>query len=420
MKKVSIIIRTLNEEDWIKPCLVAIQKQSYKNFEIIIVDNNSNDATKKIAKTFNVKKIVNIKNYYPGYAINLGLKYASGDFGVILSAHCIPKNNDWLKSLIKPFDDTNVVGVYGRQLPLPFTYPDDARDLLITFGKESKLQEHDYTFHNANSAIRLKYWEENKFSNKISNLEDWVWGKAVIENYKMLFYESNAEVWHYHGIHQHGEKKSFRAKSVSQILKNLFNLNDKLPLQLSKQRKVGAVLICDYDKLSNEEIETFIKKLNFYTNLPCFLFGRNKRKKSRYYTYLKTNIPRSSQIEKYLNDFINSFERSTKKILEYFSFYDPKYRENIFNAANITSDILIEKNFKMVSYGIVDNRVHVKILNENNQTKINNNHAIPEKDYMLLLGQGSSFRTSFIRSGMQSTKNIKVIDCIDHKFSIKN
>ena len=47
---VSIIIRTKNEQNWIESCLRAIFNQSYKNFEIILVDNNSTDNTVKIAK----------------------------------------------------------------------------------------------------------------------------------------------------------------------------------------------------------------------------------------------------------------------------------------------------------------------------------------------------------------------------------
>ena len=77
MKKkplVSIIIRSKNEEKWISHCLTMIHKQSYKNFEIILVDNLSTDNTIKIAKRFNVKKIIKIKNFLPGKAINYVLK----------------------------------------------------------------------------------------------------------------------------------------------------------------------------------------------------------------------------------------------------------------------------------------------------------------------------------------------------------
>ena len=54
---VSIIIRGKNEEDWLGLCLKSINHQSYKNFEVIYVDNNSSDASVKIAKEHKVMKI---------------------------------------------------------------------------------------------------------------------------------------------------------------------------------------------------------------------------------------------------------------------------------------------------------------------------------------------------------------------------
>ena len=54
-KKVSIIIRTKNEDNWIESCLKAIETQNYKNYEILIVDNNSTDRTLEIAKNIRQK-----------------------------------------------------------------------------------------------------------------------------------------------------------------------------------------------------------------------------------------------------------------------------------------------------------------------------------------------------------------------------
>ena len=52
---VSIIIRTKNEERWIEHCLSAIAEQTLKDFEIILVDNNSDDWSVKIAKKYTKK-----------------------------------------------------------------------------------------------------------------------------------------------------------------------------------------------------------------------------------------------------------------------------------------------------------------------------------------------------------------------------
>ena len=99
-KLVSIIIRTKNEERWITPCLESIYNQTYKNFEVIIVDNNSTDKTVEKAKQFKISKIIKIKKFLPGKAINLGIKKSKGEYVVILSAHAIPTNSMWLEKFV--------------------------------------------------------------------------------------------------------------------------------------------------------------------------------------------------------------------------------------------------------------------------------------------------------------------------------
>jgi len=49
---VSIVVTTRNEESNIENCLLSIQEQSYKNVEIIVVDNKSTDRTKELASHF--------------------------------------------------------------------------------------------------------------------------------------------------------------------------------------------------------------------------------------------------------------------------------------------------------------------------------------------------------------------------------
>ena len=52
---VSIIIRTKNEERWIDHCLRAIETQNLSDYEIILVDNNSEDRSVKIAQKYTKK-----------------------------------------------------------------------------------------------------------------------------------------------------------------------------------------------------------------------------------------------------------------------------------------------------------------------------------------------------------------------------
>lgn len=217
--KISIIIRTKNEERWISQCIKSIQSQNYKNYEIIIVDNFSKDRTVKKAKLLGIKKIVYIKNYLPGKALNLGINKSIGEIIVCLSAHCIPKTNNWLKNLIKHFkDDDKIAGIYGRQEPMEFSKDSDKRDLFLVFGLDKKIQIKDSFFHNANSAIKKNIWKKIKFDDKTTNIEDRLWAQKIIKKKYKLVYEPLASVYHYHGIHQDGNK--IRLNNVVNIIQS--------------------------------------------------------------------------------------------------------------------------------------------------------------------------------------------------------
>jgi probable beta-1,3-galactosyltransferase len=55
---VSVIIPTYKSSRTLEKCLESIKNQTYKNIEIIVVDNNSTDNTKEIAKKF-TQKVIN-------------------------------------------------------------------------------------------------------------------------------------------------------------------------------------------------------------------------------------------------------------------------------------------------------------------------------------------------------------------------
>jgi len=215
---ISIIIRTKNEERWITSCLQAVFDQKYKDFEVIIVDNNSTDKTVEKAQLFNVI-VVRVDKYLPGKAINIGINASKGDYIVCLSAHCIPVNDMWLSNLIGNFTDDDIAAVYGRQEAMSFTPDSDKRDLLITFGLDKKVQIKDSFFHNANSMIRRDVWEKIPFDDHVTNIEDRVWAKKVLDHGFKIIYEPEASVYHYHGIHQNGDKT--RCRSIVKILESL-------------------------------------------------------------------------------------------------------------------------------------------------------------------------------------------------------
>ena len=218
--KVSVIIRTKNEDEWIGRVLTAVTHQDYLDKELIVVDTGSTDNTLAEIEKFDVRLIHYEGDYFPGKALNLGTQNATGEYIAYLSAHCIPVNDKWIERLLVNFHDESVAGVYGRQEPLPDSTDVDKRDLWTVFGKERKVQAEDFFFHNANSMVRRAVWENYHFSEDLPSLEDQEWARKIISIGQTIVYEPNASVHHYHGIHQNLDpKRANRVVEVIELLK---------------------------------------------------------------------------------------------------------------------------------------------------------------------------------------------------------
>lgn len=87
LPKVSFIVITHNFSKFVCDCLNSIKNQTYKNFEIIVVDDCSEDNTVKIIeefisnnKSFEISFIKNEKNLGQFSSFIIGLKQANGQF----------------------------------------------------------------------------------------------------------------------------------------------------------------------------------------------------------------------------------------------------------------------------------------------------------------------------------------------------
>jgi hypothetical protein len=114
---VSIIILNLNRKDYLEKCLQSIYNNSYKNCEVIVVDNGSTDGSQELVrKKFPyVKLIENSQNLGFGGGNNIGIKNARGDLlflinnDVVLDHLCIQKLVE--KSLLR-----KDVGIFGCKI----------------------------------------------------------------------------------------------------------------------------------------------------------------------------------------------------------------------------------------------------------------------------------------------------------------
>ncbi|MBI2118358.1 MAG: glycosyltransferase [Elusimicrobia bacterium] len=115
---VSIVIPAKNEAATIGTLLEALQ-QVTKNikqheFEIIVVDDHSNDKTVEIAKNYGIKIITNQRRSGKGNALRTGFEISKGEIILMLDADGSHKANE-IPSFLKPFEDSEVGLVVGSR-----------------------------------------------------------------------------------------------------------------------------------------------------------------------------------------------------------------------------------------------------------------------------------------------------------------
>ncbi len=111
VKKVSVIAVNYNGISHLDVCISSILKQSYTDFEVILVDNNSSDGSLDYARNKfpNLIFVVNDENL--GYAggINSGLAHATGDYIAPLNIDTEVASN-WLSIMVAFLDDNPEAG----------------------------------------------------------------------------------------------------------------------------------------------------------------------------------------------------------------------------------------------------------------------------------------------------------------------
>ena len=113
---VSVIVCAHDEEENLKEILPLLLSQQYPEFEVIIVNDCSNDGTYDLLREESNKnsqlKIINI-NHRPDhvngkkYALTLGIKAAKYDWVLLTDADCLPQSNGWISQMSRAFTTSN-------------------------------------------------------------------------------------------------------------------------------------------------------------------------------------------------------------------------------------------------------------------------------------------------------------------------
>lgn len=221
--KVSIVLRTHNEEKTVGEVFEMLSKQSFKNFELILVDNSSTDKTLQIAKKYKIDRFINIpegKFSHPK-SLNDAIKKAKGDLIVIINGHTVPITTTWLEDGLKNFENPKVAAINGY-------YTDKYTPKTVQI-------RYDWSnMSNTNSIIRKDLWEKYNFDEDLSGVEDYDWGLEWMSRGYKIVKDPKFSVKHYHEITP--EIRKYWAEMVDKIEKKKRNapLVHKIIYQIKK------------------------------------------------------------------------------------------------------------------------------------------------------------------------------------------
>ena len=115
---ISLIICVKNDAENLKENLPEFISQDYKDFEIVLINDNSYDDTLKVMEAFKNKygniKIVDVKPIEPfwgnkKYALTLGIKAATHNFLVFTEPDCKPSSDQWLSKISAHFSNSTSI-----------------------------------------------------------------------------------------------------------------------------------------------------------------------------------------------------------------------------------------------------------------------------------------------------------------------
>ena len=171
--RASIVVRCHNEAEHLPKLFRELKHQTFRDFEVVVVDSGSDDGTLEIVGSEDViLEHIDKEDFSFGRSLNIGCKAANGEILVFISAHCYPETEDWLRRLIDGFEDDKVAAVYGRQRGVPGSPFSERQIFRRWFPDASVVRQEDPFSNNANCAIRRSLWEEFPYDETLTGLED--------------------------------------------------------------------------------------------------------------------------------------------------------------------------------------------------------------------------------------------------------
>jgi glycosyltransferase involved in cell wall biosynthesis len=239
MAKVSVIMPVYNGAKYIGEAIGSVFAQTYKDWELIVVDDGSTDDTESVVANLSLPlKFLRQQNLGPSAARNLGLRSATGKYIAFLDADDTWDQN-FLSMTVCQLDglDKSVVGIcsgwvytdeYGTELP----HTRVSRDGYL--GLQDFLITNPFPIHAilARSNLLLSV---NGFDDQIHAMEDWdLWLRLIAMGGQFYAVQSCLAKYRLHGLTNSRQPDRMRAGRL-RALEKLFARND-LPVDIQVRK----------------------------------------------------------------------------------------------------------------------------------------------------------------------------------------
>lgn len=121
--RLSIVIPTKNEENYLPRLLASIRQQVFSDYEVIVADAASTDGTREVATRFGAKVV---EGGLPGVGRNRGAEVAQGEFLFFLDADVVLPSTSFLSDMLEEMNGRGVDLATTRWTPDPVSTIDEA------------------------------------------------------------------------------------------------------------------------------------------------------------------------------------------------------------------------------------------------------------------------------------------------------
>lgn len=224
LPKVSVIIPVYNREILVKRCLDSVLEQTYKNIEIICINDGSTDNSIKVLKKYaeNDKRIILIDQKNSGVSIarNSGLNRASGEFIMFIDSddYMHPKTIEIASNIQKKYD-VDIV-----EFDTVLTRSSDKIFIPIGDGNATLLSGDKFIICNADVPVKsIVVWNKLykksvisnvKFNKNSDRFEDLLFNVMISRNVKKFAIIKNNLYYYYKTIDHKSLSNSFTMKDI--------------------------------------------------------------------------------------------------------------------------------------------------------------------------------------------------------------